>query len=95
MSPASRSARRAASQCGVGVAEDAGEVRGEVVQVFAGVVEVHDGGGLGQDRGGQVPDPGRAVAQDDELADVHRRRGGGPRRATRVANSAAGAKLAR
>ena len=55
---------------GVGVAECAGELGGEVVQVFAGVVEVHDGGGLGQDRGGQVPDPGRAVAQDDELADV-------------------------
>ena len=55
---------------GVCVAEDAGEVRGEVMQVFAGVVEVHDGGGLGQDRGGQVPDPGRPVAEDDELADV-------------------------
>ena len=45
-------------------------MRGEVVQVFAGVVEVHDGGGLGQDRGGQVPNPGRAVAEHDQLADV-------------------------
>lgn len=38
--------------------------------MFTGVVEVHDGGGFGQDRGGQVPDPGRAVTEDDELADV-------------------------
>ena len=70
MSPASRSARRAASQSRVLVAEHAGELGGEGVQVFAGVVEVHDRGGFGQDRGGEVPDPGRAVAEDDELADV-------------------------
>ena len=35
----------------------------------------------GCDRGGQLPDPGRAVAEHDELADVHRRRGDGLRRA--------------
>src|SRR5205823_1550962 len=55
---------------GVVVAEDAGQWGGEVVQVLAGVVEVHDRGGFGQDRGGQVPDPGCAVAEHDELADV-------------------------
>ena len=70
MSPASRSASRAASQSGWLVAEGGREPGGEVVQVFAGVVEVHDRGGLGQDRGGQVPDPGCAVAEHDELADV-------------------------
>ena len=43
---------------------------GEVVQVFAGVVDVHDRGGLGQDLGGQVSDPRSAVAEHDELADV-------------------------
>ena len=55
---------------GVGVAEGSGQLGGEVVQVFAGVVEVNDRGGLRQDCGGQVPDPERAVAEDDELADV-------------------------
>jgi hypothetical protein len=33
------------------------------------VVEVHDRGGFGQDRGGQVPDPRRSVTEDHELAD--------------------------
>ena len=55
---------------GVLVAEDGGEACGKVVQVLAGVVDVHDRGGFGQDRGGQVPDPGGAVAEHDELADV-------------------------
>ena len=55
---------------GVLVAEDAGEARGQLVQVLAGVVDVHDRGSFGQDRGGEVPDPGRAVAEHDELADV-------------------------
>lgn len=40
------------------------------MQVFAGVVEVHDLGGFGQDAGGEVPDPVRSIAEDDELADV-------------------------
>lgn len=52
------------------VAEGGCEQLGQGVQVFAGVVEVDDGGGFGQDRGSQVPDPGCAVAEDDELADV-------------------------
>ena len=43
---------------------------GEVVQVLAGVVEVHDLGGLGELAAGDVPDPGGAVAEDRELADV-------------------------
>ena len=40
------------------------------MQVLAGVVEVHDLGGPGELRGGDVPDPGGAVAQDGELPDV-------------------------
>ena len=40
------------------------------MQVLAGVVEVHDAGGLGERGGGEVPDPGGAVADDGELADV-------------------------
>jgi len=40
------------------------------LQVLAGVVDVHDRGGLGQDRGSEVPDPGGAVAEHDGLADV-------------------------
>ena len=70
MSPASRSASRAASQSGGGRRVTSVQPGGEGVQVFAGVVDVHDRGGFGQDRGGEVPDPGRAVAEDDELADV-------------------------
>ena len=42
------------------------------MQVLAGVVEVHDLGGLGELGGGDVPDPGGAVADDGELADVVR-----------------------
>jgi hypothetical protein len=42
------------------------------VQVLAGMVEVHDAGGLGERGGGEVPDPGGAVADDGELADVVR-----------------------
>jgi hypothetical protein len=45
-----------------------GEV-GRVVQVLAGVIEVDDLGG-GREEIGEVPDPGRAVADDDELADA-------------------------
>jgi hypothetical protein len=40
------------------------------VQVLAGVEHVDDLGGLGEVLGGEVPDPGGAVAQDGELADV-------------------------
>src|SRR5258707_2948510 len=36
------------------------------------MVEVHDAGGLGERGGGEVPDPGGAVADDGELADVVR-----------------------
>jgi len=45
---------------------------GEGVQVLAGVAEADDLGGLGELRGGDVPDPGGAVAEDGELADVVR-----------------------
>ena len=41
----------------------------EVVQVLAGVVEAGDLGGLGEAVPGQGPDPFRAVADDDQLAD--------------------------
>jgi len=54
----------------VGVGDDERDGGGQVVQVFAGVPDVHDLGRGGQELAGQVPDPGRAVAQDDELADV-------------------------
>jgi hypothetical protein len=38
--------------------------------VLAGVVEVDYFGGGGVELAGQVPDPGCAIAEDDELADV-------------------------
>jgi hypothetical protein len=40
------------------------------VQVLAGVEQVHDLGGPGELGSGDVPDPGGAVAEDRELADV-------------------------
>ena len=40
--------------------------------MLAGVVEVDDVRGLGEGGGGEVPDPGGAVADDGELADVVR-----------------------
>ena len=40
--------------------------------MLAGVVEADDLGGPGELRGGDVPDPGGAVAEDGELADVVR-----------------------
>jgi adenylate cyclase len=55
---------------GVLLAEGGCELVGEGVQVFAGVVDVHDGGGFGQDRGGQFPDPGRAVAEHVEQGNL-------------------------
>ena len=70
MSPASRSASRAASQSGCSSPRAGASAAASCVQVFAGVVDVHDRGGFGHDRGGQVPDPGRAVAEHDELADA-------------------------
>ena len=79
---------------GVVVAEDAGAVRGQAVQVLAGVVEVRDGDGRGCDRGGQLPDPGCAVAEDDDLADVLGAAAAGLGRDL-VANWSAGATLAR
>ena len=53
-----------------GVAEHEGEGLAEVVQVLAGVIEVHDLGGFGEVLAGQVPDPHCAVAQDGQLPDV-------------------------
>jgi len=46
-----------------------GQVR-QLMHVLAGVKQVDDLGCLGEMRGGEVPDPRRAVAQDGELADV-------------------------
>ena len=40
--------------------------------MLAGVEQVHDLGGLGELGGGDAPDPGGAVAEDGELADVVR-----------------------
>ena len=51
-------------------AQQPGGEGGEVVDVLAGVVEVDDLGGGGEQLIGEVPDPDRAVAEDDELADV-------------------------
>src|SRR5450631_2934352 len=67
MWPWSRSSRRAASHSSLRSRQHELEPASEVVEVLAGVVEVHDLGGreLG---GGDVP--GGAVAEDGELADV-------------------------
>ena len=54
----------------VALAQEAGGEVGQVVDVFAGVVEVDDLGGGGEQLVGEVPDPDRPVAEDDELADV-------------------------
>ena len=54
------------------VAEHELQGAGEGVQVLAGVVEVDDLGGLGELVRGDAPDPGGAVAEDGELADVVR-----------------------
>jgi hypothetical protein len=54
------------------VAEHELELAGEVVDVLAGVEQIHDLGGLGELRGGDIPGPGGAVAEDGELADVAR-----------------------
>ena len=70
MSPASSSARRSASQPGLALAQQPGGEVGEFVDVLAGVVEVDDLGGGGKQLIGEVPDPDRPVAEDDELADV-------------------------
>ena len=52
------------------LAQQPGGEGGQVVDVLAGVVEVDDLGGGGEQLIGDVPDPHRAVAEDDELADV-------------------------
>src|SRR5262249_59168005 len=52
------------------VAEGEFQQPGQVVQVLAGVIQVDDLGGFREVPGGEVPDPVRAVAQDDQLADV-------------------------
>ena len=54
------------------VAEHELQDAGELVQVLAGMVEVHDLGGLGKFLRGDGPDPGGAVAEDGELPDVVR-----------------------
>jgi hypothetical protein len=45
-------------------------VAGQVVQVLAGVVDVGDMGGVRVERPGHAPDPGGAVADRDDLAEV-------------------------
>jgi len=64
------------------------------VQVLAGVVEVHDLGGLGEVLGGEIPDPGRAVAGNTSwrMRAAPRRRASA---AIKIPSSAAGAKVAR
>ena len=54
------------------VAEHELQDAGEVVEVLAGMPDTGDLGGLGELAGGDVPDPGGAVADDGELADVVR-----------------------
>src|SRR5215471_15824196 len=66
MSPLPGSSRRWVSQSGW----LPGGEGGQVVDVLAGVVEVHDLGGFGEVLIGEVPDPYRAVAEDHQLADV-------------------------
>ena len=67
--PASSSALRSSShRAGSGVMK-ARYVR-EVEQVLAGVVEVGDVGGVGVELPGHGPDPGGAVADGDDLAEV-------------------------
>ena len=76
------------------VAEHELQQPGQLVQVLAGVIEVNDLGGFGEVPAGEIPDPDRAVAEDDQLADV----AGARRRASAaisVPNPAAGAKVAR
>ena len=52
------------------VGGDEGQVVREVVQVLAGVVDVHDVGGVRVEGLGHGPDPGGAVAEGDDLAEV-------------------------
>ena len=54
----------------VAFAQQPGGEGSQVVGVLAGVVEVHDLGGGREQLVGEVPDPHRAVAEDDGLADV-------------------------
>ena len=52
------------------VGGDEGQVVREVVQVLAGVLDVHDVGGVRVEGLGHGPDPGGAVAEGDDLAEV-------------------------
>ncbi|MGO9726836.1 MAG: hypothetical protein ACLPN6_16045 [Streptosporangiaceae bacterium] len=75
------------------VAEDEFQLAGEVVEVLAGVEQAGDLGGLGEFRGGDAPDPGRASPRM-----VSWRTWSAPRRMpsalTRPANVLAGSKVA-
>jgi len=55
---------------GLAVAQQPGGEGGQLVDVLASVVEAGDLGGDGEVLVSEVPDSGRAVAEDDELADV-------------------------
>ena len=61
--------------------------------MLAGMEQVDDLGGLGELAAGDVPDPGGAVAENRELADVARA-AAGAFAFTRSANTAAGSKVA-
>ena len=52
------------------VGGDEGQVSGQVVQVLAGVVDVHDVSGVGVQLPGHGPDPRGAVADRHDLAEV-------------------------
>ena len=69
MFPASSSALRPASHWG-GSGVMKARWSGEVVQVLAGVIDVHDVGGVRVEGLGHGPDPGGAVAEGDDLAEV-------------------------
>ncbi|MFZ1412948.1 MAG: hypothetical protein WAS07_15980 [Micropruina sp.] len=55
---------------GCWVGQDVVEDLDEVVDVFAGVPVVDDVGGFGEESFGDVPDPLRAVTDDDGLTDA-------------------------
>jgi len=69
MFPASSSPGRPASHR-AGPGGDEGQAGGQVVQVLAGVADARDAGGAGVKRFGHAPDPGGAVAEDGDLAEV-------------------------
>ena len=63
--PASNSARRSLAHWSAQVRSGAIEGLGHVAQMLVGVVDVDDFDGAGKLLGGQLPDPGGAVADDD------------------------------